>query len=49
MVYMFFNRNEMIDIFSYGTIFRSDCMFYHGPWYKPHSFAFGFNKVLMAD
>jgi hypothetical protein len=41
MVYMFCNRNEMTDIFSYGT--TSDL--HVVPQYKPRPFVFDFNKV----
>ena len=45
MVYMFCNRNEMIDILAIVQHWDLHVV----PWYKPHPFAFGFNKVLMAD
>ena len=41
MVYMFCNRNEMTDIFSYGT--TSDL--HVVPQNKPRPFVFDFNKV----
>jgi len=40
-MYIFYIRNEMMDIFFYGRTLRAAC-------YKPRTFAFGFNKVVMA-
>ena len=44
MVYMHCNRNEMIGILAIVQQLQMHAV----QWYKPRSFAFGFNKVLMG-
>jgi hypothetical protein len=44
MVYMYCNRNEMIGILAIVQQSQMHAV----QWYKPRSFAFGFNKVLMG-
>ena len=40
---MFCNRNEMIDIFSYGTIFRTSF------WYKDAPICIWILQILIPD